>query len=1423
MPKQINNPLNEVRIPFAKMSFTPDVPSTALGPNEYNSGLNVETDVRGIRSVAGDQEFLSAVTGTPTFVTAGYRQPQPGKDLDYYFITATDQGQWYATNGLSDWQNITPVNGVGTYTQAQNITESWNGTVPFFNDEQNPPMFWPEFTGISLATTGASSAAGTTTITFATQNDELANVAITGHKGELSYTSGDALKAGQEVIIAGTNTNTATNHLTNVAITGVEGTFSCDNTSQAVFTATIDDGTPPGAGTVLTVSAVTSGYIEVGMVLTATNIDEGTKITGFVSGTQGGVGVYTVDISQEHSSQTITGTKDFGLTVGQTVAISGTITNTSSTLSGVKIVDNAGGFSCTSSTLTTGQKLTISGAISNTPTTLSTVELVSTTGDFTCAATTLAVGQTVNISGTPSATTVTLPNVSIVGAAGEFKCDASTLTVGQNIKVSGTNTATSSFTLGSVVIANTAGDFTCSASSSPLLAGQTIKISGTTPSTVFALSGVSIVDIAGGFTCSASPTPLVAGQRVTISGTFGGTGSIVGYVNPTVYLIGTTNGSTTFTLTTLANDPIITTVGTPTGLAYNVSSPAIFDYSNPTSYLVSTTNGSTSFTLKKLDGSAVTTTAGTFVGLTYTVLPPAIIDYANPTTYVIKTTNGSTTFTLTLPSGAAIETQGGKPVGLTFVNQAPGINGYTSPQDYIISATNGTTSFTLTTTAGQALSTVGGSMAGTTVVVSAPSITGYSNPTVYRISATNGTTTFRLIKDSNGDSIVTTVGTPTGLTYTIAPPSITGYTNPTNYYISATNGSTTFTLVDSAGDALKTVGGKPTGLTYIVQAPSIANGTYYIIETNGSSTLRLSSTYPTDTAISTNAGTPKGQTFKYTPFAIGQTILVEGIVPVGFRGTHTVTAVSMSSVSYAGSVAGPQTQVGSVSDPYPKLIMYSNKLPLDISNIKYLSPNIQRITLSSTTIKTAPYVAGEYISISDVNNFYNGVYKVYASTVTSTSTGTTTTIDYYAVPGAAYPDNGGTVSPAYSWNYNPNWQSVYAKWMRLYNTPNVGCILVAGGLTATDLDGTVFEYPVTVQWSQAFGLNQAPLTWQPTITNVANQLEVPLRGPALDAFPSNGQLFLCSYWDTVVFSPLNYSTTSAPILGVRLTNQGRGLLSSNCWANTDKMVYGVDARDIWAFDGQDFVGIGNQRVKNWFYDQLNPLYVDRVFMETNTQKNQIEIYYPDKDSVNGTPNKMIAYRHDLDVWNAPRDVLNATFATESPIYVYNATKQYWEYNPGSRTVVYGNGTVNSKLIQKDIGYSFVPTVSNPTGAIASTFRRDNIKLLPDYSGKLMVHRILPEAVNMGAVPFTSTDEIVIIPSTGTITVKVEGSQSVGQTPVSRTVGGSATMTLNTDNPWIQMDQNAYRVNYIEISNTSNANIWMCSAATWQFIQVEDDR
>jgi len=451
-------------------------------------------------------------------------------------------------------------------------------------------------------------------------------------------------------------------------------------------------------------------------------------------------------------------------------------------------------------------------------------------------------------------------------------------------------------------------------------------------------------------------------------------------------------------------------------------------------------------------------------------------------------------------------------------------------------------------------------------------------------------------------------------------------------------------------------------------------------------------------------------------------------------------------------------------------------------------------TLTFDTISPQPYNVGDQIVITGVVPAgYNGTYVVESGTTTSVT---------YVNPTTGAQTQAGQINPNYQWNYNPDWSAVTAKFMHLYSTPNVGSILIAGNLTADVISsGTQQEYPTTVQWSQAFGLNSGPTSWAPTITNVANQLEVPVRGPVIDGFPMGGNFYICSYWDTVIFSPINYVSSSAPILGVRLLTQGRGLLNENCWANADTLVYGLDARDLWSFDGSNFKSLGNQRVKDYFYANLNPNYVNKVFVQNNTAKNQIEYYYPDLDST-GWCNKMISYRYDLDIFNAPRDISDASHSTEAPLL------QNGNFNPATRTIVYIRGVANSKLVEKDQGTSFLGNQ-----AITSLFRRDNISLGLNYSQQALLHRILPEVVNI------DTNQLQI-QGTGNLTVTVGGTNSVGSDP---TFKPSVTMSVNTQNPWTQINQNAYRVNSLILGDSSNTNTWQCTAVNWQFTPTQDSR
>jgi hypothetical protein len=84
----------------------------------------------------------------------------------------------------------------------------------------------------------------------------------------------------------------------------------------------------------------------------------------------------------------------------------------------------------------------------------------------------------------------------------------------------------------------------------------------------------------------------------------------------------------------------------------------------------------------------------------------------------------------------------------------------------------------------------------------------------------------------------------------------------------------------------------------------------------------------------------------------------------------------------------------------------------------------------------------------------------------------------------------------------------------------------------------------------------------------------------------------------------------------------------------------------------------------------------------------------------------------------------------------------------------------------------------------------------------------------------NNDELPVTPGIGNVTITIEGANSVGSAPVAKT---GVNVAVATDYPWAQIDQNSNRVNSIEISNSSNVAIWHCSATTWQYTQVEDDR
>ena len=83
------------------------------------------------------------------------------------------------------------------------------------------------------------------------------------------------------------------------------------------------------------------------------------------------------------------------------------------------------------------------------------------------------------------------------------------------------------------------------------------------------ISSVTIANQTGLFNCTTTSTALVVGGQITVSGSQLGTGFIVGYTSPTTYYVTATNGSTNFVLSaTKGGSPITTNVGTTTGMSF---------------------------------------------------------------------------------------------------------------------------------------------------------------------------------------------------------------------------------------------------------------------------------------------------------------------------------------------------------------------------------------------------------------------------------------------------------------------------------------------------------------------------------------------------------------------------------------------------------------------------------------------------------------------------------------------------------------------------------------------------------------------------------------------------------------------------------------------------------------------------------------
>lgn len=231
--------------------------------------LNTASEVRGMRTVSGGQQMV-AVCGSYVYALSSN-------------LTQTIIGQ---LNSNSGHVSITD-NGINTYIVDGSNRYTWRISNPA------SARFIGSISGTTLTVTfiiGGIIQAGQSLFGVGVSNETVITALGTGTGGIGTYT------INQSQTVASSNLNSA-----NVG---------------AVITGRINAGEFTGSisGTTLTITAVASGALAVGDTISGTGVTAGTTITALGTGT-GGVGTYTVSVSQTVASTTITDVTGSVLTV----------------------------------------------------------------------------------------------------------------------------------------------------------------------------------------------------------------------------------------------------------------------------------------------------------------------------------------------------------------------------------------------------------------------------------------------------------------------------------------------------------------------------------------------------------------------------------------------------------------------------------------------------------------------------------------------------------------------------------------------------------------------------------------------------------------------------------------------------------------------------------------------------------------------------------------------------------------------------------------------------------------------------------------------------------------------------------------------------------------------------------------------------
>jgi len=212
-----------------------------------------------------------------------------------------------------------------------------------------------------------------------------------------------------------------------------------------------------------------------------------------------------------------------------------------------------------------------------------------------------------------------------------------------------------------------------------------------------------------------------------------------------------------------------------------------------------------------------------------------------------------------------------------------------------------------------------------------------------------------------------------------------------------------------------------------------------------------------------------------------------------------------------------------------------------------------------------------------------------------------------------------------------------------------GDLLVAGNLTEKDGNNVVRRLSGVVRTSDVAVPGSVPNNWNPFISGVNTADEITLAETAVikDLKALQGNMYI--YSTNSIHALKTTGNVNAPVTFNSVTDE-YGCLTTGGVVEYDGKHFVIGRNDIYVFAGNpgNIQSLADKRVRNYFFDRINPTFEQRLFTLLNHRETEIWICYPTVSSLSGECDEALIWNYRDNTWTI-RDLNNVVSGDSGPI------------------------------------------------------------------------------------------------------------------------------------------------------------------------------